>query len=95
MSDQATRNEEERENYYSALYDKVLDELKHIRGDQESILKTLDKHDQHFENIDQRFENIDQRFQTLEGKVDATKAASETAHEEILKRLERIESRLE
>lgn len=80
MDEQAARNEEERERYYSENYEKVLERLDTLATNQESILKTLTEH-----------EKI---FQTLDEKIDATKAASETAHEEILRRLERIESKL-
>jgi len=81
MDEQAARNEEEREQYYSENYQKVLESLKTLETNQESILKTLSEHDK--------------IFVTLDKKIDATKAASETAHEEILRRLERIESKLE
>lgn len=81
MDDQAARNEEERERYYSENYEKVLESLQTIETDQKSILTTLTQHEE--------------IYQTLDKKIDDTKAASETAHKEILRRLERIESRLD
>lgn len=81
MDEQAARNEEERERYYSETYEKVLERLDTLVTNQESILNTLTEHEKVYQNLDM--------------KIDDTKAASETAHAEILQRLERIESKLD
>ncbi len=66
-------SEEEREQYYAERYEKVLEELKHVRHDQKRMFN---------------------HFDSLEKKVDETKAASETAHKEIIERLERLEQKM-
>lgn len=68
-----TNSEEERDQYYAERYDTVLEELRHIRSDQQRMFEHFDK---------------------LEKKVDDTKAASETAHKEIIERLERLEQKM-
>ena len=88
MTDQAARNEEEREEYYESNYRKVLQDNKDIKSDLESMLKKQQEHDK-------RFDILDAKFDILDAKIEATKAASETAHKEIIERLERIESRIE
>ena len=78
MNQRFTDHMTELEGYYSENYEKALEKLDTLTTNQESILTTLTAHDK--------------LFKTLDEKVDATKAASETAHAEIIKRLERIEN---
>ena len=81
MDDQFARNEQERERYYGERYEAVLEELRQVRGDYETIIKNQERHDTRFDEMDKG--------------INAVKAASENAHREILTRLERIESRLD
>ena len=95
MDDQFARNEQERERYYGERYEAVLEELRQVRGDYDTIIKNQERHDKRFDEMDKRFGEMDNRFGEMDKGIEAVKAASETAHEEILSRLERIESRLD
>lgn len=80
MDVQFSRSEQEREQYYGERYETVLEEIKLVRSDYTTIINKLENHDK--------------RFNEMGTRIDAVKAASETAHNEIISRLERIESRL-